>query len=224
MVKAVLFDLDNTLIDFMRVKQTSVDAALNAMIGAGLNMSKESASKKLYELYWKQGIEDQTIFQKFLLKVTGKVDYKILAAGIVAYRKAQVGVLEPYAQVRPTLIKLRERGLKLAIVTDAPKLKAWIRLVEMRLDDFFDVVVAFEDTEKKKPEKAPFLAATRQLKAKPGECLMVGDMPERDIEGAKALGMKTAFAKYGAAKGASVRSDYTLKSIEEILHIVKKSS
>jgi HAD superfamily hydrolase (TIGR02253 family) len=220
MIKAVLFDLDNTLIDFMRMKHASVDAALNAMIGAGLGLTKASASKKLYKIYWKEGIEDQKIFQKFLKKVTGRLDYKILAAGIVAYRKAQAGVLEPYAQVMPTLIKLKEKGMKLAIVTDAPKLKAWIRLTEMHLGDFFDVVIAFEDTGLRKPDKAPFLAALKQLKLNPEECLMVGDWPERDIKGAKALGIKTAFAKYGALKPVAVNADYVLKSIGELVKIV----
>ena len=222
MIKAVLFDLDNTLIDFMRMKHASVDAALNAMLGSGLNMTKAAASKKLYEIYWKEGIEDQKIFQKFIKQVKGTLDYKLLSAGIVAYRKAQAGVLEPYAQVMPTLIKLREKGLKLAIVTDAPKLRAWIRLTEMRLDPFFDVVVAYEDTEKKKPDKAPFLAATKQLKVEPEQCMMVGDWPERDIKGAKLLGMKTAFAKYGATKESTVKADYTLKSVEELVYIAEK--
>jgi HAD superfamily hydrolase (TIGR02253 family) len=220
MIKAVLFDLDNTLIDFMRMKRTSVDAALNAMLGAGLKLEKDAASKKLYEIYWKHGIEQQKIFQKFLRKVSGKVDYKILAAGIVAYRKTQLGVLEPYAMVIPTLIKLREQGLKLAIISDAPRLKAWIRLVEMKIQDFFDVVITFEDTNKRKPDKAPFQAALKKLNLKAEECLMVGDWPERDIKGAKSLGMQTAFAKYGATKTTS-KADYDLKSIEDVLRIVK---
>ena len=161
-------------------------------------------------------------FQKFLRKVNGKIDYKILAAGIVAYRKAQIGVLEPYAMVIPTLIKLREKGLKLAIISDAPRLNAWIRLVEMRIHDFFDVVITFDDTKLKKPDKAPFEAALRQLKIPAEECLMVGDWPERDIAGAKELGMKTAFAKYGSTKENTTKADYDLKGVQDLIKIVKK--
>ncbi len=222
MIKAVLFDLDNTLIDFMRMKRASVDAAISAMLGSGLRMDRETASRKLYEIYSKHGIEHQKVFQKFLRKVMKKVDYKILAAGIVAYRKAQIGVLEPYSMVVPTLIKLRERGLKLAIVSDAPRLRAWIRLVELKLSDFFDVVVTFDDTRRLKPDKAPFEAALKQLGLKPKECLMVGDWPERDIKGAKSLGMKTAFAMYGAAKESSLKADYELGGIEDVLGIIGK--
>ena len=224
MIKAVFFDLDNTLIDFMRMKTTSVDAALNAMLGAGLKMDKKAASRKLYEIYWKHGIEHGKIFQKFLRKVSGQVDYRILAAGIVAYRKAQAGVLEPYAMVIPTLIRLREHGLKLAIVSDAPRLNAWIRLVEMKIQDFFDVVVTFEDTGKRKPDRAPFEVALKKLKVRPEQCLMVGDWPERDIKGAKSMGFKTAFAKYGSKKEADSKADYELKSVENVLDIVKSEN
>ncbi len=222
MIKAVLFDLDNTLIDFMRMKRASVDAAINAMLSSGLRMDKETASRKLYEIYSRHGIEHQKVFQKLLRKVMKKVDYKILASGIVAYRKAQIGVLEPYSLVVPTLIKLRERGLKLAIVSDAPRLRAWIRLVELKLSDFFDVVVTFDDTKKYKPHRAPFEAALKQLSLKPGECLMVGDWPERDIKGAKSLGMKTAFAKYGATKESAIKADYELNSIGDVVKVIEK--
>ena len=66
MIKAVLFDLDNTLIDFMKVKRSSVNAAINAMLAAGIKLKKKKATKILYGLYKKHGIEHQQIFQKFL--------------------------------------------------------------------------------------------------------------------------------------------------------------
>ena len=66
MLKAILFDLDNTLIDFMHVKKSSVSAALTAMIAAGLRIDGDKATKVLYDLYDQYGIEHQEIFQKFL--------------------------------------------------------------------------------------------------------------------------------------------------------------
>ncbi len=220
MIKAVLFDLDNTLIDFLKMKKMSCDAAITAMIGAGLKVKQDKALKILFDLYDKYGLEEKSIFQKFLKKVSGKVDYKILANGIVAYRRIRSGLLEPFPNVDYVLLKLKSRGIKIAIVTDAPKLKAWLRLAAMKLSNFFDIVVAFEDTKRLKPSKMPFEAALKQLKVKPEECLMVGDWPERDIKGAAELGMKTCFAKYGNPK-AKAKADYTIKDIRELLRIVK---
>ena len=42
-IRAVIFDLDNTLVDFVRMKENAIDAAVDAMIDAGLEMSKEEA-------------------------------------------------------------------------------------------------------------------------------------------------------------------------------------
>src|SRR3989338_10612999 len=221
MIKSVIFDLDNTLIDFMTMKKLSCDAAINAMIGAGLDVNKDKATKELFTLYGKYGMEEKTIFQKFLKKLTKKVDYEVLASGIVAYRRVRTGFLEPYPNVSEVLFELKKRGIKLAIISDAPRLKAWIRLVSMQINSLFDVVVTFDDTKEMKPGTKPFLVAFRKLKLKPHECLMVGDRPERDIEGARKLGMSTCFARYGNPKGKSPGADYEINDIKELLEIVE---
>ena len=221
MIKAILFDLDNTLIDFMKMKRQASEAAIDAMLAAGIKLDKEEANKILYELYDQHGIEHQQIFQAFLMKIQKSLDYKIIAAAIVAYRKMRSGLIEPYPGVMPTLLKLKQNGLKLAIVSDAPILQVWMRLTELRIQDFFDVVVTFDDTGERKPSALPFKKALEQLGLKPEEVLHVGDWPERDIAGAKALGMKTAFAKYGAVKPETIKADYTLSRIEDLLNIVK---
>ena len=221
MIKAVLFDLDNTLIDFLKMKRHSCSAAIDAMIGAGLNIEYEKAIKALFELYDKYGLEEKTIFQKLLKKLIGKIDYKILASGIVAYRRVRSGFLEPYPNVDYVLLKLKAKSIKLGIVTDAPKLKAWVRLASIKLSNYFYAVVTFEDTKQLKPSKLPFKAALKQLNLRPEECLMVGDWPERDIKGAKAIGMKTCFARYGNPKIKKSGADYEIDNIKMLLEIVK---
>ena len=221
MIKAVIFDLDNTLIDFMTMKRISCEAAISSMIDAGLNANKDKAMKELFSLYDKFGLEEKTIFQKFLKKLTKKVDYEILASGIVAYRRVRSGFLEPYPHVGEVLFELKQRGIKLAIVSDAPRLKAWIRLVSMKINHLFDVVVTFEDTKEFKPSTKPFKIAFKKLDLKANECLMVGDRPERDIKGAKKLGMLTCFAKYGNPKAKSLGADYEINDIKELLEIVE---
>ncbi len=62
MIKAVIFDLDNTLTDFMRMKENAVDAAVDAMVDAGLRFPPADIKKKIYEIYGREGIEFQTVF------------------------------------------------------------------------------------------------------------------------------------------------------------------
>ena len=51
---------------------------------------------------------------------------------------------------------------------------------------------------------------------------MVGDMPHRDVEGAKKLGIKTCFARYGAIKKVKkIDADYVIDDIKELLQIIE---
>ena len=151
----------------------------------------------------------------------GHVDYKILAAGIVGYRRAREASLVLYPHVKVTLVELLKRGLKLAVVSDAPRREAWLRLCYLQLHHMFDIVIAHEDTGEYKPSPVPFLTVLERLGMEPREALMVGDWPERDIAGATRVGIKTVFAKYGNTFG-SVESgaDYEIDDILELLDII----
>ncbi len=223
MIKAVIFDLDNTLMDFMSTKMASCDSAIDAMIKAGLKTPKGRARKILFSMYWKKGIEHQTIFQIFLKKILGKIDYKIMAAGIIAYRKTKNNVLRTYPNVKKVLEKLH-KNYKLAILSDAPRLQAWTRLVEMGLEDFFDVVVTYDDTKKHKPHPKPFMTTLKKLGVKSGEVVMIGDSVMRDVKGAKNLGIKTVLASYGNVntKKTSIEPDAKINGINELPAVLKK--
>ncbi len=221
MIKGIIFDLDNTLVDFMAMKESAVDAAVSAMIDAGLKMDRNVARQKIFDIYREVGIEDQTVFDKFLTREFGYIDSRIHAAGIVGYRRAREAALVLYPHVYITLIGLIKRGLKLAVVTDAPKLQAWLRLCQLNLHHLFDVVVTFEDTYKRKPDPAPFKITLEKLNIKPEEGMMVGDWAERDITGAKVIGMKTVFARYGDTFGTkNSGADYEIDDIIQLLDIV----
>ena len=220
-IKAILFDLDNTLLDFSRFKKECCNSAIDAMISAGLRMPKGKALRILFELYDKYGIEYNRIFQKFLEKVKGKVDYRILAHGITAYRKRREKLMIPYRDVVPTLKKLGKR-YKLAIISDAPRIKAWERLVASGLDKYFDAVITKGDVKVQKPSSKIFRKALKVLHAKPSEALMVGDKVGRDIKGAKALGIKSVFARYGNPSVKKSGADFEIRNIRELVEIVRK--
>lgn len=225
MIKAVIFDLDNTLVDFIAMKHAAIRAAIIAMVDAGLKIPKEVAEDKIYKIYDEEGIEDQRVFDKFLQKELGQIDYKIHAAGIIGYRRAREAALVLYPHVQMALMELVKKGLKLAVVTDAPRLQAWLRLCQLNLHHYFDVVITYEDTNKRKPDPEPFKKALETLKLDYHETVMVGDWVERDIVGAKQLGMKSVFARYGDRfDTADSGADYEINDILELLDIISELS
>jgi putative hydrolase of the HAD superfamily len=224
-IKAVIFDLDNTLVDFMKMKKVAIDAAVDAMIDAGLPMKKKEARDKIFRVYKEKGIEYQQVFDSFLIQAFGKIDPKILAAGVISYRRARESALVSYPRVTITLLELLKRGLKLAVVSDAPRLQAWLRLCGLNIHNYFDVVVTFEDTNKRKPDSEPFRKTLELLQLKPREVIMVGDWPERDIVGARPLGMKTVFARYGDTFGTkNSGADWDIDDIYELVDIIDQEN
>ena len=225
MIQAVIFDLDNTLLDFMNMKIKAVESAVHGMIEAGLQMEKGIAKKTIFTIYEEKGWEYQEVFDDFIQKELGKIDYKILASGIVAYRKAREASLILYPNVNSTLITLSKWGLKLGVVSDAPSREAWMRICSVNLHHIFDAIVTFHDTGMHKPSPEPFEKISSLLSIPLENSLMVGDWPERDVIGAKKLGMKTVFAKYGDVFGTkNSGADYDVMDVKEILSIISKEN
>lgn len=172
--------------------------------GADFPWPIEETAKRLYDHYLEHGIDSDDAFATFLsqhnrarLSYGQNVRDRILASGIHAYLRAKDLFLTPYPGVRKTLVELARKNVRCGVVTDAPSLKGWQRLVHLGLSEFFSVVVTHGDTGKLKPDPAPFQAALDALALRPHEVLFVGDWPERDIQGAAALGLRTCFARYG---------------------------
>ena len=223
MIKAIIFDLDNTLLDFVKMKQFAVKAAITAMIEAGLNVDEEKAYKDIFDLYVSKGWENQQVFDDYLNQTVGNVSNKILAAGIVSYRRAREATLLVYPNVNKTLIELIKMGIQLSVVSDAPSREAWMRLYYLNLHHVFDPVLTFDDTGVRKPSPKPFKMALEIMKSTPDEVLMIGDWPERDVVGAKQIGIKTIFARYGDTFGTvDSGADWDVNDIYELVDIVKE--
>ena len=222
-IKGVIFDLDNTLLDFMKMKEVAVKSAIKGMIEAGLEIDEIESYKDIVSIYEDFGWENQKVFDVFLNKSIGYVDNKFLAAGIVAYRRAREANLLAYPNVNRTLVSLTKLGIKLAVVSDAPSREAWMRIYYLNLYHFFDAVITFDDSGERKPSSKPFEMALNKLQLEAEDSLMIGDWPDRDVVGAKQIGMRTAFAVYGDTFGTkNSGADWDIQDVSEIITIIKK--
>lgn len=223
MIRAIVFDLDNTLTDFMKMKSDAINAAVEGMIDAGLRLPREAVRSRIDAIYQEQGLEYQRVFDQLIESELGHIDPRILASGIVAYRRARESALVLYPHVQMTLLELTKRGIRLGVVSDAPRAQVWLRLCSLSLQHVFDAVVTFEDTGERKPSPAPFRAVLRKLGAEPAESLMVGDWAERDVVGGRSLGMKTVFARYGDTfNTVESGADYDIDDVFELVAIVDR--
>lgn len=82
-------------------------------------------------------------------------------------------------------------------------------------------MVTFDDTGHRKPSPVPFERALSLMGFLPKEVIMVGDWPERDMVGAKQLGIVTVFARYGDVKNTvESGADYDIDDISQLVQVL----
>jgi len=187
---AVLFDMDNTLFDFIAAMKRGAAAAVE-VIGEGTGDQLLS-----YYLRWKYHFEDHANLQDFMMD-HHKFTVNGYLAAVKAFEEAKFSGLTPYPGIPELLTSLKEKGYRLGIVTDAYEYAAAKRLKHTGLAEYFDFIAAYDTTGYKKPHHAPFEYAMSMLETQPYETVYIGDSIHRDIEPAKALGLTTIYAAYG---------------------------
>lgn len=216
-ITAVLFDMDNTLFDFVEAKLAAC-TAVNRLLG--LDKPMELIAYFLREDGHR--FEDPAHIRDFM-QDNGVYSESAYAECCRVYDQVKLDTIRPYPKMAQTLGSLKKKGLFLSVVTDAVRNNAATRLKKTGLYPLFDAVISSDMTHAFKPDPQVFLAALEILERSPSEVLLVGDSLRRDIGPAKQIGIMTAYAGYGDRNFHEVRSeraDFTLDRIEDILKIV----
>jgi len=189
-LKAVIFDMDNTLFDFIEA-QLSACKAVTSRLGVG---SKYDLFD--YFLQDPRRFEDHSNIADYM-RDRGLYDRETYGECCGIYDEAKMEAIVPYPGVKEVLEELRARGVRLAVVTNASNGNALARLNRAGLAGLFDAVVSAEMTKRMKPEPDSIMLALELLRAKPEEAVLVGDSLSRDIAAGIELGMRTVYAEYG---------------------------
>ncbi|NPA47929.1 MAG: TIGR02253 family HAD-type hydrolase [Thermococci archaeon] len=225
MIRAVFFDLDDTLIDTTELAERARRQAISNMIREGLPVSFEEAYGELMELIKEYGSNFPHHFDYLLRRLDLQYNPKWVAAGVIGYHNTKFTYLNTVRGVRKTLLKLREMGVKLGIITDGNPIKQWEKILRTDIDDYFDSVIVSDFLGVKKPHSKIFEKALSTCGVKAEESLMVGDRLYTDIYGAKQVGMTTVWFRYGRHANDDLDylpyADFTVKEITEIPEIVR---
>jgi putative hydrolase of the HAD superfamily len=220
-LKAILFDMDNTLFDFVAAKLIACREILSYINRKKGSNFEDPSELFRYFLRGTYGFEDYENIRDYMQerRIFTARGYRNCCK---IYEREKLENLELYPGVRDTLYQLKRMGLKLAIITDADKYHALARLTRVELLDFFDFLVSADMTGTKKPDPAHFIFALQALGTEPEENLVVGDSIRRDILPARKLGLKTAYASYGDWRPEEKIDpcfDFKLNTFSELLDI-----
>ena len=216
-IKAVIFDMDNTLFDFVEAKLRACKAVVE-LVGQTEEMELID-----YFLASGKGIETLENIADYLKDRDLYTD-ETYRKCVKVYKKVKLDTIEVYDGIPEALENLRSRGLKLALVTDADEDNAMKRLNKTDLKKYFDIFISTDMTGKKKPAPDSLLLAVEKLELEPEQIILVGDSLRRDIDPAKKIGMVTVYAAYGDRnflEWKSTNADFIIDDIGELIGIIE---
>jgi len=230
-VRAIIFDLDRTLIKSQRGSDKALSKVANFLTQYLKRQGHTISRAKIYgnlgsiaKSFESHGLYNRDEWWIILLRRRGlfHLSGRWVHEVTLLYWRAYIAASSPYPDAEYTLRTLRKRGYRLALVTDTdgtPGMKRK-RVRELPFYDLFEtVVVAGEDTPKIKPSKMPFTLVARRLRLSPKNCVYVGDNPKADVKGAKAVRMQTILVKRRRSKAE--RPTLVIKSLSQLLRIFK---
>ncbi len=144
-VKAVLFGIDDVLYDATFQTTNARLSAVRAMIQAGLPVDLETGYRTLEEIVKELGSDNTKHFDRLMEKLGLKWNPSVVAAGVVAYRETNPIYLKPYPDTMPTILRLRDLGVKVGCASGGKSVKQWQKLVSLGLQYCFHAVVISED-------------------------------------------------------------------------------
>jgi len=236
MIKVVFCDVDNTLVDLMFMKEETVEAAAKIFHKYHKRRTVSGWQKLIWDAYWKYGVENQHIYEKVWKDNYGEINWPAVSEAVIKYRQIKTHQFTLYPGVRETLLKIREKGIKIVALTDAPILQAYIRMSEVQIRHFFDKVAVAKSPAYRKPDDRLAKKVLKELGIDAAETLIIGDMPERDIALGKKIGAVTVFAVYGYWPGEGIvnrevdvdkvalDADYRIEDIRELLEVIKEEN
>ena len=197
MIKAVIFDLDNTLYNFDAANEFGIRALAaytEPVFGWDYPRMKdlyEESREKLTERMGDVGSAHNRLLRFQNLLEEKKLPLHPHALEMAkAYWRGVVDNMAPSPGAREIMEELRRMGVRIGLGTDMTAYMQYEKLIRLGLMEYMDFIVSSEEAGTDKPGNAFFMLCARKAGCLPGECLFIGDNIVRDYGGAAAAGMQ----------------------------------
>ena len=224
-IKAVLFDMGNTLVKydygfpeevFKRVLSSlGISRSLDDIKKAFLNAKKKEEYNQLLSSLGKMKCEEYWFQWDSIVLKHLKIEEDEELPRIIHSRWFDFVDSTLYPEVMEVILELKRRGLKVGLISTAYEEEIQFILKRADLEKTtFDIIVGVDTIEKVKPDPDIFRYAISKLNVRPEEAIFVGDSVEADYEGAENAGMHALLIDRTEKKQSDLRK---IKNLKEIL-------
>ena len=214
--KAIVWDLDGTLVDTAPDLVTALNTVLDRNDVAGLSvetvraMIGEGAQKLIERGFHESG--------KHLNPDESK---KLIPLFIEAYTDCATERSRPFPKVVTTLTKLLEMNIPMGVCTNKPEMLARRVIEGLELSKYFKSIIGGDTTSTNKPDPQPLLRCLQEIGSSPQTSLMIGDSIV-DVAAARATGVAVGVVPWGYRSQSveSLAADYIFEDLSELLKVV----
>lgn len=225
MIRAILFDLDDTLYD-ERLFVKGGFKAVSSYLSKNSKIDQDEAYRLLLDVLKKYG-RGHTF--DIALKNFGLYTKELIPKLVEIYRTHKPNLLL-YPEARRVLSTLKKQDYKLGLITDGDIEVQRNKVETLKIKNFFDCIVFSDEygIEKQKPSLYPYQKAIQELKVNSEEAIYIGDNSYKDFVTAKKLGILTVRLLKGQYKdirlNENFEAEYQIKNLKELLNILSKIS
>ncbi len=209
-MSAILWDLDDTLLDTLPARMESLAHAHRIVLGQPVDPVELWRSNRGATL------------EDLARRLVGD-DYRRFARIYRDHYYGRSRSIRPFEGIEPVLRSLHAAGIPMAVVTSKVSYGATEELEAAGILRYFQAVVGFDDTERHKPDPEPVYAALDRLLADhPGRVALIGDSPA-DVWAARNAGIRSIAALWGSLDAAATLDalpDFTARSPGAVFELV----
>ncbi|MBD3193767.1 MAG: TIGR02253 family HAD-type hydrolase [Candidatus Lokiarchaeota archaeon] len=238
LIKLIGFDLDDCLFDSTGLSESARIKGIDAMLDQGLRIEKNKAIAILMEIVEEYGSNFSHHYDYFIrrlnqtdenVKLSFNTQYKLIASAVMAYHKEKIDSIELYDDVKETLIELRDRKIKTAVITDGIPIKQYEKIIRLKIDKLIDLVVISDEVGIRKPNPELFNYFLKKFKVKGEETIYIGDRIDKDIIPAKKNNIHSVYIHRGGKYDIypsekkfpkDFKPDYEIRSLKKIFDII----
>lgn len=197
MIKAVIFDIDNTMYSFDNAHKRAMEA-LGAYAEKTFGMKFEQLEalvKKCMDIVKERTGENCAAWHNRLLRFQclleqiGDTDYQKAMEMYHVYWDTVLEMMEPEPGLIELILRLKEKGIKIGIGSDMTAYIQYKKLKKLGVLQYLDFLVTSEEAGAEKPTPRFFELCVKKAGCRPKECIFIGDSPEKDVLGPAKCGL-----------------------------------